>query len=291
MTKSRKSLYLVDGMALAYRAHFAFIKSRLSNSEGIATGPILGFANTLVKMLEECKPTHISVVWDTSKPTFRHELDEEYKANRPPQPEELKVGIPLIKEMIGGFGIENLEQDGYEADDIIGTLGRRAAGDADVYLVTPDKDFMQLVGDGVVMLKPDPKNGGFSLIDRKGVMDYFGVWPEQVTDVLAMIGDISDNIPGVPGIGKKGAPELVKQYGSLESAIDAAPEMKSKRVREGLTLNREAALHAKKMVTIRLDVPDLPDWQQLDWDGPNRKELGQFFRRMEFRTLSRKYLD
>lgn len=288
---AKKKLYLLDGMALAYRAHFAFIKSRLKNSEGIATGPILGFANTLVKLLEEEKPTHIAVAWDTHAPTFRHEMDEEYKANRPPQPDELRVGIPLIKEMVEQFGIQNIQQDGYEADDIIGTIAYDAHEDhVEAYLVTPDKDFMQLVRDHVVMVKPDNKNGGFNIIDPEGVRDYFGVNPDKVIDVLAMIGDTSDNIPGVPGIGKKGAPKLVKKYGSLEKAIEAAPDMKSKRAREGLTNFREQALHAKEMVTIKTDVPDVVDWESLGWEGPNKKELGLFFKRMEFRTLTRKYL-
>jgi DNA polymerase I len=288
----KKKLYLLDGMALAYRAHFAFINSRLKNSEGIPTGPILGFANTLVKLLEEDEPTHISVVWDTSEPTFRHEMDEEYKAHRPPQPEDLQVGIPLIKEMIEYFGIKNLEQHGYEADDIIGTLAFRAKEvDVDVYLVTPDKDFMQLVNHHVEMLKPDNKNGGFIKIDREGVKEYFGVYPENVVDVLAIIGDTSDNIPGVPGIGKKGAPALIKKYGSLEKAIEEAPNMKSKRHREGLTQHSDKALHAKKMVKIKTDVPDVVAWEKLEWNGPQQKKLGLFFKRMEFRTLTRKYLN
>ncbi len=288
---AKKKLYLLDGMALAYRAHFAFINSRLKNSEGIATGPILGFANTLVKLLEEEEPTHIAVAWDTHAPTFRHDMDEEYKANRPPQPEELKTGIPLIKEMVQNFGIQNIEKDGYEADDLIGTIAYDAhEDDVEAFLVTPDKDFMQLVKDHVVMVKPDNKNGGFNIIDPEGVMDYFGVYPDQVIDVLAMIGDTSDNIPGVPGIGKKGAPKLVKKYGSLEKAIEAAPDMKSKRAREGLTNFREQALHAKEMVTIKTDVPDVQDWETLGWDGPDKKELGLFFKRMEFRTLTQKYL-
>src|SRR6056297_3529927 len=246
---SKKKLYLLDGMALAYRAHFAFINSRLKNSEGILTGPILGFANTLVKLLEEEEPTHIAVVWDTHEPTFRHDLDEDYKANRPPQPEELKTGIPLIKEMVDKFG----------------TIASDAnADDVNVFLVTPDKDFMQLVHDHITMVKPDNKNGGFIIIDREGVKDYFDVYPEQVIDVLAMIGDTSDNIPGVPGIGKKGAPKLIKKYGSLENAIDHADEMKSKRYREGLTNYADQAMHAKKMVTIKTDVPDTVKWQELD---------------------------
>lgn len=288
---AKKKLYLLDGMALAYRAHFAFINSRLKNSEGIATGPILGFANTLVKLLEEEEPTHIAVAWDTHAPTFRHDLDEEYKANRPPQPDELRVGIPLIKEMIEQFGIQNIQKDGYEADDIIGTIAYDAHEDhVEAYLVTPDKDFMQLVRDHVVMVKPDNQNGGFNIIDPEGVKDYFGVYPDKVIDVLAMIGDTSDNIPGVPGIGKKGAPKLVKKYGSLEKAIEAAPDMKAKRAREGLTNYKEQALHAKEMVTIKTDVPDVVHWETLGWDGPNKKDLGLFFKRMEFKTLTRKYL-
>jgi len=288
---AKKKLYLLDGMALAYRAHFAFISSRLKNSEGIATGPVLGFANTLVKLLEEEEPTHIAVAWDTHAPTFRHEMDEEYKANRPPQPDELRVGIPLIKEMIEQFGIQNIQKDGYEADDIIGTIAYDAHEDhVEAFLVTPDKDFMQLVRDHVVMVKPDNKNGGFNIIDPEGVKDYFGVYPDQVIDVLAMIGDTSDNIPGVPGIGKKGAPKLVKKYGSLEKAIEAAPDMKAKRAREGLTNFKEQAMHAKEMVTIKTDVPDVVDWESLGWDGPKKKELGLFFKRMEFRTLTQKYL-
>lgn len=288
----KKKLYLLDGMALAYRAHFAFISSRLKNSEGIPTGPILGFANTLAKLLEDEKPTHISVVWDTHEPTFRHEMDDDYKANRPPQPEDLQVGIPLIKEMVEYFGISNLEQHGYEADDIIGTLAYRAKEEeVDVFMVTPDKDFMQLVNNHVEMLKPDNKNGGFLKIDRDAVKEYFGVYPENVVDVLAIIGDTSDNIPGVPGIGKKGAPKLIKKYGSLEKAIESAPQMKSKRHREGLTEHSSKALHAKKMVKIKTDVPDVVNWEELKWDGPDKKKLGLFFKKMEFRTLTRKYLN
>lgn len=288
---SKSLLFLLDGMALAYRSHFAFINSNLRNSEGIPTGPIMGFANTLEKMLEEEKPTHIAVAWDTHVPTFRHEMDEEYKANRPPQPEELKIGIPLIKEMLEGYGIKNIEKDGFEADDVIGTIADRAnEEDVDVYLVTPDKDFMQLVHDHVKMYKPDNQDGGFNIIDREGVKEYFGVYPEKVIDVLAILGDTSDNIPGVRGIGKKGAPKLINKYDSLEAAIEDAPNMKSKRHREGLQEYAEQALHAKEMVTIKTDVPDIIEWEELQWEGPDKEALGKFFKRMEFRTLTKKYL-
>lgn len=279
-------------MALAYRAHFAFIKANLTNSKGIPTGPVLGFANTLEKMLEEEKPTHIAVAWDTHAPTFRHDKDETYKAQRPPQPEELTIGIPLIKEMLDAWGIKNIEQDGYEADDIIGTIASGAnADDVDVLLVTPDKDFMQLVHDHIKMMKPNNKDGGFDIIDREGVMDYFGVYPEKVIDVLAILGDTADNIPGVPGIGKKGAPKLIDEFGSLEECIAQAETISAKRQRENLQEFADQAMHAKFMVTIKTDVPDTAEWEELEWGGFDRKDLGLFFKKMEFRTLTKKYLE
>ncbi|MBO6524898.1 MAG: DNA polymerase I [Balneolaceae bacterium] len=289
---SKKLLFLLDGMALAYRAHFAFIKANLTNSKGIPTGPVLGFANTLEKMLEEEKPTHIAVAWDTHAPTFRHDKDETYKAQRPPQPEELTIGIPLIKEMLDAWGIKNIEQDGYEADDIIGTIASGAnADDVDVLLVTPDKDFMQLVHDHIKMMKPNNKDGGFDIIDREGVMDYFGVYPEKVIDVLAILGDTADNIPGVPGIGKKGAPKLIDEFGSLEECIAQAETISAKRQRENLQEFADQAMHAKFMVTIKTDVPDTAEWEELEWGGFDRKDLGLFFKKMEFRTLTKKYLE
>lgn len=288
---SKKLLFLLDGMALAYRAHFAFINANLKNSKGIATGPILGFANTMEKMLAEEKPTHIAVAWDTHAPTFRHVADETYKAQRPPQPEELKVGIPLIKEMLDAWGIHNIELDGYEADDIIGTIATQAnAEDVDVMLVTPDKDFMQLVHDHIRMMKPNNKTGGFDIVDREGVMEYFGVYPEKVIDVLAILGDTVDNIPGVPGIGKKGAPKLIDTFGSLEETLAKAETITAKRQRESLLEFGEQAMHAKFMVTIKTDVPDTIEWENLGWNFEDRKSLGLFFKKMEFRTLTRKYL-
>ena len=288
---SKKLLFLLDGMALAYRAHFAFINANLRNSEGVATGPILGFANTLEKMLAEAQPTHVAVVWDTHAPTFRHIVDKNYKAQRPPQPEELKVGIPIIKRMLTAWGISNIEQDGYEADDIIGTIATQAnIKDVDVMLVTPDKDFMQLVHDHIKIMKPNNKTGGFDLVDREGVKQYFGVYPEQVIDVLAILGDTVDNIPGVPGIGKKGAPKLIEKFGSLEETITKAETISAKRQREALIRFKEQALQAKFMVTIKTDVPNTIKWEKLEWKFDAHKELGLFFKEMEFRTLTKKYL-
>ncbi len=287
---SDKKLFLLDGMALSYRAHFAFLKSNLRNSEGISTGPIYGFAMTILQLIEKEKPTHIAVVWDTHAPTFRHELDENYKANRPPQPEDLKVGIPFIKEMVDCFNIPNIEKDGFEADDIIGTIATEASGeDVDVFMVTPDKDFMQIVSENVKLYKPLNHTKGFDIVDIDGVIDYFGVKPDKVIDVLALIGDTSDNVPGMPGVGKKGAPKLISEYGSIDELLEAAPEMKKSKLKENLLENAEQLRLSRRMVTIITDVPDVPEWEALKWNGANAESVKTFFRKMGFRSLERRY--
>jgi DNA polymerase I len=284
-----EKLFLVDGTALAYRSYFAMINSNLRNAEGVPTGAIYGFANALVNLMEKEEPTHLAVAWDTHAPTFRHEMDENYKANRPPQPEDLRISIPMIKEMVELFGFVNVEKDGFEADDLIGTLASRAKKEQIiVYMVTPDKDFMQLVGDNIYMYKPLNRGDGFELIDRNGVAAFFGVGPESVTDVLALIGDTSDNIPGVPGIGKKGAAKIIQEFGSLEKAIEEAPSMKNKRAREGLMQHSGQALKSREMIVIHTDVPETIHWKELRWHGVQADRLLIFFKRMQFRTLARK---
>ncbi len=289
---SDKKLFLLDGMALSYRAHFAFIKSNLRNTEGIPTGPIYGFAMTILQLIEKEKPTHIAVVWDTHAPTFRHELDENYKANRPPQPDDLKVGIPLIKEMVDCFNIPNIEKDGFEADDIIGTIATEASGeDVDVFMVTPDKDFMQIVSENVKLYKPLNHTKGFDIVDIDGVIDYFGVKPDKVIDVLALIGDTSDNVPGMPGVGKKGAPKLISEYGSIDGLLEAAPEMKQSKLKENLLENAEQLRLSRKMVTIITDVPGVQQWEDLQWNGAKAEAVKNFFHKMGFRTLERRYME
>lgn len=283
-------LLLLDGTALAYRSYFAFINSNLRNADGLPTGAIYGFANALVKLIESHKPTHVAVAWDTHAPTFRHEMDVEYKAHRPPQPEELREAIPYIKQMLGHFNIQSLERDGIEADDIVGSLAESARGkDVQVYMVTPDKDYMQLVHDNIFMMKPLNNGDGFEIIDRAGVESFFGVPPEQVIDVLTIIGDSSDNIPGIMGVGKKTAPELIKEYGSIENLIAAAPNVKSKRVRGGIVGNEDRIRLSRELVVIKTDCENFTDWETLKWDGPDRQALGVFFNRMQFRTLTKKF--
>lgn len=287
---SSNTLLLLDGTALAYRSYFAMINSNLRNSEGLATGTIFGFASALVRLLESQKPTHIAVAWDTHAPTFRHEMDTDYKANRPPQPDEIRASMPIIKEMLGYFNIPSLERDGFEADDIVGSIATSARGkDVQVYMVTPDKDFMQLVHDNIAMMKPLNRGEGFEIIDEQGVTNFFGVPPDRVIDVLTLIGDSSDNIPGVAGIGKKTAPELIKEHGSLENLITAAPTLKSKRVREGIIGNEERIRLSREMIVIKTDMEDYQDWTILKWGGANDSTLADFFQRMQFRTLAKKY--
>lgn len=284
-----KKLFLIDGTALAYRSYFAMMRSNLRNADGIPTGSIFGFANTLYALFEKEKPDYLAVAWDTKAPTFRHEMDENYKANRPPQPEDLRIAIPIIKEMVELFGSKNLEKDGYEADDIIGTIAMETKNEnLNVYMVTSDKDFMQLVGDNIYMYKPRNREDGFDVIDDEGVMTYFGVKPDAVVDILALIGDTSDNVPGVPGIGKKGAAKIIQEYGSLEKAIQEAPYIKNKRAREGLMEHKELALKSREMITINTQVPDTLSWKELEWEGMKNEPLHEFFKRMQFRTLMRK---
>jgi len=283
-------LYLFDGTALAYRSYFAMINSNLRNAEGLPTGAVYAFAHAIDRIIETHKPTHIAVAWDTHAPTFRHHMDDAYKANRPPQPEELRESIPLIKEMLGYFNIPSLELDGFEADDIVGTLAESARGqNVQVFMVTPDKDFMQLVHDNIAMMKPLSKGDGFEIIDRQGVIYFFGVPPEQVVDVLTLIGDSSDNIPGVSGVGKKGAPELILQYGSVDKLLAAGPSITAKRVREGILGNEDRIRLSRDMIIIKTDVPGIGSWQEMQWTGVNRELLLPFFNRMQFRTLHRKY--
>jgi DNA polymerase-1 len=263
---------------------------KMKNTDGLPTGAIYGFANALVKLIDSHKPTHIAVAWDTHAPTFRHEMDAEYKAHRPPQPEELREAIPYIKQMLGLFNIQSLERDGIEADDIVGSLAESARGlDVQVFMVTPDKDYMQLVHDNIFMMKPLNNGDGFEIIDRSAVEVFFGVPPEQVVDVLTIIGDSSDNIPGISGVGKKTAPELIKEYGNIENLIAAAPTITSKRVREGIVGNEDRIRLSRKLVVIKTDCESFTDWKTLKWDGPDRQALGVFFNRMQFRTLTKKF--
>lgn len=286
---SRERLFLLDGMALAYRAYFSFISRPLLNSRGENTSAIFGFVNTLMKILNDEKPEHIAVVFDTREPTFRHVMYGPYKATREKMPEDMSGQMEKLKEVVKAFNVPCLELPGYEADDIMGTLARRAErARIDTFLVTGDKDFMQLVSDHIRMYRPGKRGDDWEIVDETGVLEKFGVAPGLVIDVLGLIGDKSDNVPGVHGIGEKTAIPLVREFGSIESIIANIHRIPQKSIRERITEHTAEALLSKKLVTIDVNVPIDVDLHQLNARPRDSEKLAKLFGELEFRTLLKK---
>ena len=278
-------LYLCDAFALAYRAHFAFINRPLLDDEGNETSAAYGFTTSLLKLLEDEKPEHIAVVFDalTGPKTYRDELYDQYKAHRPKMPQGLRYCIPFIKRIVEAFDIPVVEIEGVEADDVIGTLAVEASAEgADVRIVSPDKDFRQLLRPGVSMMRPAYKGEEFDMETHETFRETYGCEPAQFVDILALLGDASDNVPGVRGIGKKTAPVLVAEYGTVENLLDHAEDIKGKRVREGLLNHREDALMSKKLVTILTDVDHGVDPEHLRRTEPDLEALNQIFDELGF---------
>lgn len=285
----RPRLFLIDGHALAYRAYHAFIRNPLINSKGQNTSAIYGFASAILRLIEKESPDRIAVVFDSPEPTFRHEKFADYKATREKMPDEMREQLPIVDEVAAALGLAILRCPGFEADDVIGTLARRAEEAGwDTVIVSGDKDFMQLVGDHITVLDLKKKASEDQVIDRAAVEAKFGVPPEKVVDVLALMGDSSDNVPGVEGVGEKTAPELVRAYGSIEGALEHAAEVKNKRVREGLLAGREQALLSRELVTIRTDAPVDFDPAQFGRRTPDAARLIQLFEQLEFPSLIEK---
>ncbi len=284
-------LYLVDAMALAYRSHFIFISRPLINSKGMNTSAAFGFTNALLKLIEDHGMENIAVVFDAVGPegTFRDEIYEAYKANRSPIPEELVDSLPIIKRIIQAFNIPVLEIPGVEADDVIGTLAKRAEKEgAEVVIVSPDKDFQQLLSPLVSIFRPAHRGEEFDPITPDTFREKYGLEPEQFIDVLALMGDASDNVPGVPGIGEKTAAQLIQSYGSVENLLEHVDEVKGKRAKEGLMEHADDALLSKRLVTIRTDVDVDLDWHKCRMGEPNVEELVALFTELEFNTLLRR---
>jgi DNA polymerase I len=287
MSQSNKKLFLLDAYALIYRAHFAFAKTPRINSKGINTSVPFGFTNTLLEVLQKQKPTHIGIAFDTAAKTFRDEIFSEYKANRQETPEDIRSGVPKVKEIIRGFNIPILELDGYEADDIIGTLATQAATQGfDVYMMTPDKDYGQIVKENVWLYKPAYLGSGVDIMGPKEVCEKWDIENvNQVIDMLGLQGDTSDNIPGIPGFGPKTAAVLLKQYGSIENIIANADNLKGKQ-KELVKQFGDQALLSKKLATIVLDVPVPFNEKELEYSGPNVEVLKPIFDALEFKTIA-----
>lgn len=285
-----KKLFLLDGMALIYRAFFAMQRTPRFTSTGINTSAVLGFANTLYDLLKNEKPTHIGVAFDTMAPTVRHEGFIEYKANREKMPEDLAASIPYIKRLIEAFNIPQLYVEGYEADDVIGTLAKEAeqAG-FEVFMVTPDKDFGQLVSENIFMYKPAKAGEKAVIMGPAEVCEKFGLSnPLQVIDYLGLMGDASDNIPGIKGVGEVTARKLLAEYGSVENLLEKAEEIKNDKLREKVIEGKESAIMSKMLATIILDVPIPFDEKALVYENPDKAKMQELFNELEFRTFGQR---
>ncbi len=283
--KSKSNLLLVNGNSLLYRSFFAM--PRLTNREGLPTHAVYGFATVLRKLLTEEKPDLVAVVFDAPGKTFRHDIYREYKANRPETPDDLVAQAPYARKLCEVLGLFVLSVEGVEADDVIGTLATQAEGEGyHVYIVSSDKDFLQLVSDRLTVLHP----GRDLRYDPKAVEKKFGVPPEKVVDVLALMGDSVNNVPGVPGIGEKGAISLIQKWGSVESSLENAERVKNKRQREGLTQYADQAKLSKNLVRIVTDVEVDVELEQLAYKGPDREAALELFEKLEFTTLLKDYL-
>lgn len=290
MEKEEKKLFLLDAMALIYRAYFALNKNPRINSKGMNTSAIVGFANTLYDVLKNEKPTHIGVAFDTSAPTERHIEFAAYKAHREAMPEELSASIPHIMDLITAFNIPVLFSDGYEADDVIGTLAFQAEKQGfKVFMMTPDKDFGQLVTENSLIYKPAKFGKKATILGVKEVCERFGIEnTSQVKDILGLWGDASDNIPGIPGVGEVTAKHLIKEFFSVENLIENASSIKNERVREKVIAHSEQALLSKKLATIILDVPVEFDEEMLRLKQPDEVALRKLLEELEFTAFAKR---
>lgn len=289
--ESEKKLFLIDAYALIFRAYYAFIRNPRINSKGVNTSAVFGFTTSLLDILRNEKPTHIAIVFDPPGPTFRHEAFTEYKANRDETPEDIRASVPLIHALAEAMRIPTITQPGFEADDMIGCLALRAEREGfDVYMMTPDKDFGQLVTEKVRMYRPGRSGNPPQVWGPAEVCERFGIErTEQVIDLLGLMGDAADNIPGVPGIGPKTAAKLLNQYGSMEVLLDSTAELKGKQ-KENLEQFREQALMSKELATIITDIPYDADFGGMLVEAPDPEKLGSLFEELEFRTLARRIL-
>ncbi len=288
---AEKKLFLLDAMALIYRAHFAFSKNPRINSKGMSTGAVLGFTNSLLDIVNKEQPTHIAVAFDTNAPTFRHESYEAYKATREEQPEDIQIAIPIIKELVKAFKIPSLELDGYEADDIIGTIAKKAIQKGYVvYMMTPDKDYAQLVEDKIYLYKPAYMGSGVDILGVAEVLKKFDIETvDQVRDILGLQGDNVDNVPGIPGVGAKTAVKFIKEFGTIENLIKNTDKLQGK-LKEKVEENAQQALLSKELVTIKVDVPIAYDFNLMELSAPDKDKLKTIFEELEFRTLAKRVL-
>lgn len=284
-------LFLLDAYALIYRSYFAFINAPRVNSKGLNTSTMFGFVNTLEQLLKNEKPTHIAIAFDMKAPTFRHKMFASYKAQREVMPEDIRKAIPYIREIIKGYKIPILEKEGFEADDVIGTLAKTAEKEGfQVFMVTPDKDYAQLVSENIFMYKPKRLGNEIEILGVEKVCENFQIKnPLQVIDVLGLMGDSSDNIPGCPGIGPKTAMKLVSEFGGIDGVYQNINKLKGKQ-KESLEQYEEQVRMSRTLATIILDVPVEFNQAELQMCDPDYIHLRNIFVELEFRTLAERIL-
>lgn len=279
-------LFLLDAYALIYRSYYAFIKNPRVNSKGQNTSAVFGFVNTLEELLRKENPTHIAVAFDPPGGTFRHDAYEKYKAQRQETPEDIRAAVPIIKEIIAAYNIKELEVPYYEADDVIGTIAKKAEKEnIDVYMMTPDKDYGQLTSDHIFMYKPKFAGSGFDVLDAKAIMEKYELSsPDQMIDLLGLMGDASDNIPGCPGVGPKTAQKLLEEYGTIENLLEHTSEIKGA-LKQRLEDNKEQIIFSKFLATIKTDVPVDFNKDEFARREINAEKISALFEELEFRTL------
>ncbi len=285
-------LFLLDAYALIYRSYYAFIKNPRINSKGQNTSAIMGFVNTLHEVLEKEKPTYVGVAFDPSGPTFRHETYPEYKAQREACPEDIKTSVPIIKDILHAFRIPVLEADGFEADDVIGTLATKAGqAGIETYMLTPDKDYGQLVRPNVFMFRPRFGDTGYDVCGEKEITGKYGIADvKQVIDLLGLMGDASDNIPGCPGVGEKTAVKLINEFGSIDNLLASTDQLKGA-MKKKIEDNREKIILSKFLATIKTDVPVELNLEELRVKEPDEKTLASIFDELEFKRFLTRILN
>ncbi len=288
---AKNKLFLIDAFAIIFRSYFGFGNNQRYNSKGLNTSVTLGFCNTLLEVLQKQKPSHIAVVFDAPGKTFRNDMYPEYKANRDETPEDIKKSIPFVKRLIKAFNIPIIEKVGFEADDLIGTIAKMAERENfQTFMMTPDKDFAQLVSENIFMYRPGRAGKPAEVWGIPEVQEKFEVQePTQVIDILGLWGDSSDNIPGIPGIGEKTSKKLVNAYGSIEGLLKNTDDLKGKQKENVINFGKQGLL-SKKLATIIVDVPVDIDFEAMtikDWE---KEALLDLFSEMEFRTLAKRVL-
>lgn len=280
-----KKLFLIDAYALIFRAYYAFIKNPRINSKGLNTSAIFGFTNTLFDLMKKERPSHLAVVFDVGE-TFRHQVYKEYKANRQETPEAIRIAVPYIHKLMEALKISCLWKEGYEADDVIGTLAKKAEKEGyTTYMMTSDKDYAQLVSENIFVFKPASRGNDIEIWDVDSVKEKFAVKnPSQVIDLLGMMGDSVDNIPGIPGVGEKTAKQFIKEYGSIENLFAHSHELKGK-MREKVEANKEMGILSKKLATIETNVPIEFNYESLTVEKPDIEEVIKIFEDLEFRNM------